>query len=199
MTADRDADVVFVADAIERQFPEVHPRLAAIFREHNFPTWVSPGTLQARCRDYLPVPTTEGRFVQIQYEPDYMDGGCRGLRADGKVGPRLPRPGGCTRSGVVLDGGNVLAWGDRAIATDKVFRENPGMSREVLVDRLMGELGLAELIVVPPEPYDPSGHADGMVAWLDGRTARVNDYSAVSPSFRQRFRRSLRVHGIDLV
>ena len=63
--------------------------------------------------------------MQFRYEPDYLDGRYRYLRADGQVGPRLPWPGGCTQLEVVLDGGNVVARDDRATATDEVFRETP--------------------------------------------------------------------------
>jgi agmatine deiminase len=49
----------------------------------------------------------------------------------------------------VLDGGNVVRWRDKVIVTDKVYRENPGMSRKTLRDALANALVLSELIVVP--------------------------------------------------
>ena len=151
---------MFVADAFERQFPEVHRCLAAIFREHGIPNGVIPGTLQVRCRDYPPVVTARGRFVQYPSGTDCLHGLHRFTRADRQVGPRLPWVGACKRSEAGWDGGNVVPWVDLAIATDEVLRGNPEMGRGELVNRLGRELGLAELIVLPREPYDPIGHAD---------------------------------------
>lgn len=42
MTAEWVPGVVFVADSLERQFPEIHRRLAAIFRGSCWvPAWVA--------------------------------------------------------------------------------------------------------------------------------------------------------------
>ena len=53
-------------------------------------------------------------------------------------------------------------------------------------ETLRDELRVAELIVIPKEPYDEIGHADGMVRFLDAKTVLVNDYSEVDPDFGQR-------------
>ena len=141
----------------------------------------------------------ENRFVQFRYEPDYLTGKYHHLRADGEIGPSLPWLKECRRSKIVLDGGNVVAWSGRAIVTDKVFRENPGLSREDVIRRMKRELGLWELIVVPREPHDPIGHADGMVFWLDERTVLINDYSPIGTAFRRRMHRVLGRHGIEFI
>jgi agmatine deiminase len=101
---------------------------------HSIPRRTISGTLDVWCRDYMPVPVAEDRFVQFRYAPDYLTGEHQHLLADGEIGPRLPWVKNCERSGIVLDGGNVVGWGDRAIVTDKVFRENPGLSREAVAD-----------------------------------------------------------------
>jgi len=109
-----------------------------------------------------------------------LNGKYRRLRADGEVGPTLPWKGECRRSEVGLDGGNVVAWGDRAIVTDKVFRENPGATWDGLIEALKADLGLAELIIVPREPFDPIGHSDGMACWLGERTPSPGIFSGHS-------------------
>lgn len=199
MIAGAGADVVFVADTLARRFSAIHRRLGSILREHGVPLETIPGTLDIWCRDYMPIQAAEGQFVQFRYEPDYLTGKYRRLRADGGIGPTMPRLGTCLRSELVLDGGNVVGWGDRAIATEKVFRENPGLTQEDVTNRLRCELGLSELIVIPREPYDPIGHADGMVAWLDERTVLVNDYSGVGASFRRRVLKALEGRGIGWI
>ena len=199
MIADHETNVVYVADTLERKYPDVHRRLASILREHAIPLRVIPGTVDVWCRDYFPVQVAEGRFVQFRYEPDYLTGEYHHLRADGEIGPTLPWFKECRRSGIVLDGGNFVGWGNRAIVTDKIFRENPELAREDVVESLKADLELEKLIVVPREPYDPIGHSDGMVCWIGERTVLVNNYATVGESFHRRVRRSLVRQGLDVV
>ncbi|CAN5880196.1 hypothetical protein BH23PLA1_BH23PLA1_39060 [soil metagenome] len=199
MIADCDTNVVFVADALERRFPAVYRELASILAEHAIPLRTIPGTLDVWCRDYLPIQVSEDRFVQFRYAPDYLSGKYRRLRADGEIGPTLPWIRNCVRSEIVLDGGNLVAWGDRAIVTEKVFRENRSHSRAEVRNALMNVLGLAELIVVPQESQDRIGHADGMVCWLGERTVLINDYSSVGKDFRRKIHESLDWHQLEIV
>jgi agmatine/peptidylarginine deiminase len=99
----------------------------------------------------------------------------------------------------VLDGGNVVAWNDRAIVAEKIFRENPRLTGEAVVETLKTELELSGLIVVPREPCDPIGHSDGMACWLDERTVLINDYATVGERFRRRFRACFDRRGVDVI
>jgi agmatine deiminase len=191
MIADSDTNAVFVADTLESRFPEVHRGLKSILAEHGIPLRTIPVTRDIWCRDYMPIQVGEDRFVQFRFAPDYLTGKYRHLRKDGEIGPTLPWVQNCVRSEIVLEDGNVVAWGDRAIVTDKVFRENPGWSRRALRDALRNALGLRELIVIPQESGDPIGHADGMVTWVDGSRVLVNDYSVVEEGLRRRICQNL--------
>jgi hypothetical protein len=90
---------------------------------------------------------------------------------------------------IVLDGGNVVGWGHRAIVTDKVFTrpwgwywtritvgyrailtdnvflEIPGMLRKVESNVLRDDPGLTELVVVPQEAHDPIGQSRRAKIW----------------------------------
>ena len=199
MIADHETNVVFVAVTLEREFPAVYSGLKNILGHHDIPLRTIPGTRSIWSRDYLPIQVAEDRFVQFRYAPDYLTGKYRHLRADGGVGPKLPWLKSCLRSEFVLDGGNFVGWGDRAIVTGKVFRENPGRTRKVVAEDLRKCLGVAELIVVPTEPDDPIGDSDGMVCWLGERSVLINDYSKIDGSFRRRIHESFRRHQVDLV
>ena len=69
----------------------------------------------------MPVVAADGRFVQFRYRPDYLRG-CPQLRTENafRLVPNLR----VIRSGLVLDGGNVLVGRTVAIVTDKIYREN---------------------------------------------------------------------------
>ncbi|SIO63259.1 Agmatine/peptidylarginine deiminase [Singulisphaera sp. GP187] len=191
MIADNEANVVYVADTLEWRFPSVFEGLRTILEKHGIPFRTIRGTRDVWCRDYLPIQVTEDRFVQFRYSPDYLTGKYKHLRADGEIGPTLPFIRNCVRSEIVLDGGNVVGRGDRAIVTDKVLCENPGRPRSQLFHELKDALNLRELIVIPQEPLDPIGHSDGMVRWLDDRRVVVNDYRDIGERFRSRMLRSL--------
>ncbi len=125
MIADHEANVVYVADTLERRFPSVHVGLKTILERHGTPLQIIPGTRDIWCRDYMPIQVGENRFVQFQYSPDYLAGKYRHLMADGEIGPTLAFLRNCERSEIVLDGGNVVRWDDQVIMTEKVFDENP--------------------------------------------------------------------------
>jgi agmatine/peptidylarginine deiminase len=199
MIADCDANVVFVADTLEPRFPEVYRGLKSILGEHGIPMGTIPGTRDIWCRDYLPIQVAEDQFVQFRYAPDYLTGKYRHLRKDGEIGPTLPWAQNCVRSEIVLDGGNVVRWRDEIILTEKIFAENPRIAGVDLLRRLKDLLRAETLTVIPTEPEDPIGHADGMVRWLDERTIVVNDYRAVSERYRRQLLRRLEGLQVDLV
>jgi hypothetical protein len=66
------------------------------------------------------------------------------------------------RSNLVIDGGNVVCGHDTAIVTGKVYRENPRIERRRLRDKIRCLLEVDRLVVVPREPGDVVGHADGL-------------------------------------
>jgi agmatine deiminase len=52
------------------------------------------------------------------------------------------------------------------------------------------------LIIIPKEPFDLLGHADGMVRFVDENSVLVNDYSEVDPVFGERLMSALDRHGL---
>ena len=199
MIADADAEIVFVADTLESKFADVFRGLKSILRSHGVPLKIIPGTRDIWCRDYMPVQVAENRMVQFRYAPDYLKGTFERFRADGEMSRTLPWLEGCASSRIVLDGGNVVGWHDKAIVTDKIYKENPGIERASLRDRLKRLLRIQTLIVIPKEPYDPIGHADGMVRFIDESTVVVNDFSEVSAKYRVRVLRCLERHGLGWI
>ena len=88
--------------------------------------------------------------------------------------------------------------------TEKVFRDNRSMGRNELTRRLQDLLRVDELIVIPTEPHDLFGHADGVLRFVDAGTVLINDYSTVARSYQRRltkvlFRAGLEYHEIPYV
>lgn len=149
-------------------------------------------------RDYAPIQVGRGRFVQFRYSPDYLGGQERYITPP-SVFRGLPEIRHLRESDIVLDGGNVVRWNDQAILTDKVFRENPTIPPRKLRKELSGLLAVEKLIIIPQEPGDVLGHADGVVRFVDERNVLVNDYSAVNPAYGRQLMALLKRHRLECV
>lgn len=199
MIADGDSNVVFVADSLGRNFPEIHGKLDAILRYHDIPMRTISGTRQVWCRDYMPIQVADGRFVQFRYAPDYLVGRYRHLRADGEIGSKFPWVESHIRSGIVLDGGNVVRCQDKVIMTEKIFAENRGWGQQELMAELLRLLEVGRVVVIPPERGDVTGHADGVVRFVAETTVVLNNYRGLDPSYRRVLRRILRRAGLEVL
>ncbi len=184
---------VFVSDLLRRR----HAAIVASLRQAlGQDLGVIPNTKDIWCRDYMPVEIGPGRYVQFQYRPAYLKG-CPQLRTE-NAGALL-RLRNCKSSRLVIDGGNIVGYGGTAILTNRVYQDNPRVGRAALRRRLCEELEIKKLIVVPTEPGDILGHADGVLRFVDERTMVVNDYRMVAPAYGQAIEAVLRRHGFATV
>jgi agmatine deiminase len=195
---DQESNVVYISDRLEGRFPALADGLRQILAGRGGTLRVIGGTRDIWCRDYMPVQVAPGEFVQFRYAPDYLRDYQDLITHPDDIEP-ITVVERCADSEIVLDGGNVVGWGSRCIVTDKVIKENPAHGRDELIGRLKGLLGVDDLIVIPKEPYDVVGHADGVVRFLDGGLVAVNDYSEVAPRYGKRLTSILRRAGLGWV
>lgn len=170
------SQVVYLSARLVSQYPETCKRLTDILNKHNIPFAFLEGTKDIWCRDYMPVQTPSGKLIQFRYEPSYLnDPKYSDSRSDVK---HVDKVNGITPifSDINLDGGNVVMYGNKAIITDRIFSENPEWPEENLIAELANLLE-CEIIIIPaykPE-YDFTGHADGMMRFVDSNTILVNN------------------------
>lgn len=170
------SQVVYLSARLVSQYPETCKRLTDILNKHNIPFAFLEGTKDIWCRDYMPVQTPSGKLIQFRYEPSYLnDPKYSDSRSDVK---HVDKVNGITPifSDINLDGGNVVMYGNKAIITDRIFSENPEWPEENLIAELANLLE-CEIIIIPaykPE-YDFTGHADGMMRFVDSNTVLVNN------------------------
>ncbi|KRL12413.1 agmatine deiminase family protein [Schleiferilactobacillus perolens] len=127
-------------------------------------------------RDVAPVITT--RMVKFRYAPSYLAKADRDY-LDSRFRVWLKQMHFTYRtSDLVLDGGN-LVWNqdDTVILTTHVFKDNPEWSRQEIISELKYQLNVSHVIIIPTEPGDVLGHADGMVKFINTRTLYVSDFS----------------------
>lgn len=170
------SEVVYLSALMTSQYPIICKRLTDILNKHSISFAFLEGTKDIWCRDYMPVQTPNGKLIQFKYDPSYLKGPkFSESRSDVKHVDKVNRltP---IFSDINLDGGNIVMYGNKVIITDRVYSENPDWSEENLKTEL-SQLLECEIIIIPsykPE-YDFTGHADGMMRFVDSDTVLVNN------------------------
>lgn len=152
--------------------------------KNNIKVKVIPDNLHSRnewCRDYMPVKAADGSLVLFKYMPSYMQDrkDYRAMIPDQKaICDHLKLD--VVESDIILDGGAIEICGDKGIISDRVLTENTtcwnNATPEIILE-IKKLLKLKELIVVPSDPWDFTGHVDGMVRFVSEKQVFINDYS----------------------
>lgn len=150
-------------------------------------------------RDYMPVKTKSGKYVSFRYEPSYLDGSPE-LRTDFRrdIVPNFNIKK-LVYSDINLDGGNAVFSPSKetVVISDRVFTENLKYSSAKLVQELE-KLLEARVIIIPSLRLDMTGHADGMVRFVDENTIIGN--APLSPyGFETKVKKSLQNYGIEVI
>lgn len=171
-------EVVYLSGLLEEQFPERFNRLTSILKKHGVEYRLLKGTKDIWCKDYMPIQTESGKLIQFRYEPSYLKGNkeWEDSRSDVK---EVCRQNGFEPvfSNINLDGGNVLLCSGRAIISDRIFTENPEYTDKEQLVKELSELLEAEVIIIPAQNDDMTGHVDGMVRFIDHDTLLGNNRS----------------------
>lgn len=172
---------VWHSDKLSLQYPEVFEAVSSILKKHGIGYQTIPGTKDIWCRDYMPVRDADGSLVQFVYWPQYLRG---------KESANLITPPTCCRkaldqtpiqeSVVILDGGGVEIQGGIGIVTERVLADNYWYGKDELTGKLMETLKLKQMIVIPVEPGDETGHVDGVVRFVGEGRVVMNDYSQLT-------------------
>ena len=164
----KGTEVVYLSELLEEKFTDCFNRLISILKKHGVEYRLLKGTKDIWCRDYMPIQTESGKLIQFRYEPSYLKGNkeWEDSRSDVREVCRLNgfEP---VFSNINLDGGNVLLCSGRAIVSDRIFTENPEYTDKEQLVKELSELLEAEVIIIPAQNGDMTGHADGMVRFRD--------------------------------
>jgi agmatine deiminase len=167
------------------------------------------------CRDYMPVQGADGQFVLFKYLPFYIGNMAFHER------PYTSQMEFCSTLGIdciladhiVMDGRSIEIFEDKGIITDRVIYNNYGpwnKMKPVVLQQIKQLLKLKELIVVPADPGNLSGHVDGLVRFIDRDTVLINDSDILDNiemaesekvkfhMWKNNFHASLRNAGLDI-
>ena len=199
MITDQQTNFLYLADSLPKLYPSFYARFEKILIQCRITPALLPNTNDVWAVDYMPIQIQEDLFVQFVYDPDYLvskterktisnvDSICK------EIGIKP------IKSSIILDGGNLIRAKDKVIMTDKVFKSNPSYSIKQLIHELEELFQVDKLIFIPEQPGDFTGHADGMVRFLNEDTVIINDYKDEKQGFRRAFFIALNNAGLKYV
>jgi len=200
MITDFETNFLYLSDRLEHNYNDFFNLLVPLLRDMDIKYDFLLSTKDIWARDYMPIQVSEKQFVQFKYVPDYLYEknlqhtitDPKPILSNIKIDPDF-------RYDIKLDGGNVVKWKNKAIITETIYAENPEINKDKLGIKIKDCLGLDDLIIIPPEPDDYSGHADGMVRFLDEKNILVNDYYGFDVEFRKKLKNVFRKHKLHPV
>lgn len=158
------------------------------------------GTHDIWLRDFMPVQIRDGSFVSFRYEPSYLENEPE-LRSNFKNDLSLQFPFSVVYSDINLDGGNVVfsPSKEQAIISNRILTENPNCTQAELIKTLEQQLK-AQIILIPSlkKKTDMTGHADGMVRFVDENTV-IGNCVPSKKGLEQRIQSVLQGYGIDVI
>ena len=191
--------VVYMSELLKTNYPETCSRLIKILEMHDVKYAFLKGTKDIWCRDYMPIQTESGKFIQFKYDPSYLKGNkdWEASRSDVK---EVCRVNGIEAqfSDINLDGGNVLICDGRAILSNRIFSENSNWDKEKLVNEL-SKLLECEIIIIPAENDDMTGHADGMVRFVNRNTILGNKLANEYKYWREGMEKVIEQYGLKYI
>lgn len=191
---------LYVADTLPRFYPKFFERFRASVRQLGQDLQLLPGTKDVWARDYMPVASASGKHIRFRYFPAYLRNSAAN-RATISDADTICKAIGMSPvvSDIILDGGNVLIFGKKALLTERIFADNPQVPKAALCEEISRLLETEELILLPEWPGDFTGHADGMVQFVDEQTVLVSDYSREPEAFQRAMNAALGRHGLQTI
>jgi agmatine deiminase len=199
MIAGKETNTVYFSERLrsDERFTTTCNVLTDLLEKHSIKYDFLKATKDIWCRDYMPIQKGKGKFVQFRYEPSYLKDDLE-LQSDPKevckannIKPQFSK--------INLDGGNVVNWLDRAIISDRVFDENPKFSSKTKLISEIEKLLEAEIIVIPQIKSDLTGHADGMVRFVDRNKVLGNEREQEFKYWKDGINKVLKEKGIEFI
>jgi agmatine deiminase len=198
MITDHQTNCVYLSSLLKEWHPQFWSELEVILKKHSIQyKWIT-NTRDIWCRDYMPVQITENHYIQFKFFPDYYltHKHIKLLTIQDEM--EYNPVANIRKVDLIVDGGNIIKSSDKAIMTDKVFKANDNRGKDTVIKMLKKELQVNDLIFIPVQPYDLTGHSDGMVRFYNENTLLVNEFDE-SISWMERFNRAIRLSGLKRI
>ncbi|HEX4374535.1 MAG TPA: agmatine deiminase family protein [Puia sp.] len=199
MIPDNKTNLLYLADTLPKEYPNFYEQFEKILSECRIDFKLLSPTKDIWAVDYMPVQIDINKFVQFIYKPSYLKTQTD-LKSISDVDAICKQIGIETiRSNILLDGGNIIRATDKIIMTERIFSENPTYEREDLMKELQDHFEVEKIFIIPEQPNDFTGHADGMIRFIDDQTVLINNYKSESKKFRDAFEIAIRKTGLNYI
>ena len=180
MVNESSCNTLVITDLLQRDHPEIANVIIEVCGKRHIEIIIIKGANHYWCRDFMPLQVNKEKLVQFVYDPTYYKHPkYLHLKTDVEALSYYPQQT-IVQSNIVLDGGNICYHNNKAVITDKLFRDNPDKKKNSIINEITALLELDEIYIIPSLPYDITGHADGMVRFINDDNLIVNDFTLIS-------------------
>ena len=199
MITDSQTNLLYLADTLPIKYPTFYKRFEQTLNDSNINFALLPNTKDVWAVDYMPIQIERNKFVRFTYNPKYLRFK-KYLKTISDVDAICAAIGIETiKSDIILDGGNIIRCKNKVIMTDRIFEENPTYGRKQLIKELHELLEIDHLYFVPEQPGDFTGHADGMVRFIDEDRIVYCDFEKDDKQFYRAFEIAIHNTGLDAI
>jgi agmatine/peptidylarginine deiminase len=172
MFNDQNTNTLALSARLEDRYPNVYDTLVSACGSNSVSTFALMASENIWCRDWMPIQVGD-LFIKFRYGYGVDNPRFKSLATSKRDWGWL-HP--LTNSTLRLDGGNVVRNGDKIVMTDIIYRHNSDVPKTRLISQLE-ELLQGEITIIPAEPGDDIGHADGICHFTPyGRLLVANHY-----------------------
>lgn len=171
---DKNMTTIYFSSLLkQKKYLNFYNRLVDLFKNNNLQCEFVKNTNDIWMRDYMPIKSTDGTYIQFDYHPRYLKHYPNLITDGSKIAKQLGIQ--LETTDIKLDGGNFVGCDKTAIITSRLFKENKNYQHQELINKIKDLLKLEKLIIIEEE-NDMFGHADGMVRFVDSKTVLINKY-----------------------
>ena len=196
MILDTECNTVYFSEKLKENFPVEFKRISDALAPFDY---ISVKLLKATkdpwARDYMPIQTAAKRLMKFRYQPSYEP------RANWTASKKVIKANNLkatfSEHNINLDGGNVVKWKDKVIITDRVVDENHTYinNHDLLYKRIAEDLQTEVIVIKAHAPkVDMTGHADGMLRFVNEHTLIGNRLSEEYKPIRESIEGMLKKH-----
>lgn len=200
MITDKQTNKLYLSPLSEKGYPRFFQNFKKALDGNGIEPEYLPETKDVWCVDFMPVQVNKDEFVQFKFNPTYLKPKKyhKTISNTSLICEQIDLQPIVTD--IIADGGNVTKSKNKVIMTTRVIEENPQYSVKQLTSKIIELLKIEQLILIPAQPDDFTGHSDGMVRFLDENTILLNDYSKEpDQEFVRSLNAALHNTGLDII
>ncbi|MCF6367095.1 MAG: agmatine deiminase family protein [Bacteroidales bacterium] len=194
MITDQETNIVYFSSILKKEdkYKVFWKELELELIDNNIQYGFIENTKDIWCRDYMPVQVSETNFIQFTFSPNYLMSKKYNNLLTNQSEIELPEIINIQKSNLIIDGGNIVKSKSYVIITDIIFNENPDLTEKSILEELSKKLNVIDVFIIPKLPYDFTGHADGMVRFVNDSKLLVADYSYYSDTWRRKMDKAIK-------